>query len=538
MAKITALPELIDADGEETVVVLKGQQTVRAKMKALAAAAVAPIRAAMAFDLARVESNGAIDDSRRFALSGLRSSSGTNDGRLINGIAAPGALRRRTTLLGAIAPLALIVGIGNSLIENGVAAAVGREWTSRTGIPVQTLNLGRSGTTSRAIEANLGATIVNYQPIDGFIPATTTPVVLLPNDPGPLQAFGGAGGQTEGYLANVRGIFNWAPGGPMTFTRAVAGVRVGVPEPTPYQPIFYDRNALDGFNRSLYPQRRVVASPFAGLVILWGLANDIFDLPTPTAMALMAVRHYERLIAQLVDPNAFVILAELNTRTAVKGSRAYQQVLAINAALARRWPNNYVDVRSVLNAQGTADDKAKDIPPAALLYDQYLHPNDAGRAIIAKPIVDLIIINHLFDDVMAPVQPPRPIVRAARSGGGVFQTVAGSFATLQINAAQIDNALRFDPATYAYVIPEAGTYALSAKMRADNAAAGISYGLGVGIANDDDAAFLWSMTNGKREGLLNTRVVDLARGDRVRAYAYADAAINLTSAEMSIHRLS
>lgn len=545
MAKISELPPLANPTGDEPVPVVSGGKTWRASLKALAAAAVEPVRAAMARDLARVEAAGAILDPREYELSGMLSASATTDGYLLTGQPQPGLPPRRSAPLGSTAPLPIFIGIGNSLIENGVARATAKVFTRRTGILVQDANLGRSGTTEYAIRVNAGATVVRYQPITGFIPAATDAVALTPSDPGPLQAFGGAAGATEGYLAGVRGTFRWAAGGPMSFERQVPGPAVGVPEPVPYQPIFYDRDARDAYSKGLAAQRWVVNRPFDGFLILWGLANDIFDLPTPTALAEAAVAHYERLLALHGFADAFVILSELNTRTAVKGSRAYAQVNAINDALRRRWPNNFVDVRAALNALGTADDKVADIPPANLLYDQYLHPNETGRAICAEAVVDVIIANRLFEDVAMPIAPPRPAM-AASLMAAPGQVVAGPTSptpeppavTLRLAQADTDNAMRFDPVTGTYRLPETGTYQVSGSIRlASGTAAGISVGLGIGI-RDQAALTTWAQTHGVRQSMAVSRVITGSRGDDVRLIAAAYSDVTVIAAEFSIHRIA
>lgn len=441
-----------------------------------------------------------------------------------------------TPAIAATAAIPLLVGVGNSLVENGITEAIATAYARRTGVRLKSANLGRSGTSSRAIAINFGSEIIQYQPVGGIIPAGTTAVALTPNDPGPLDVFGGGGGTTEGLLANVPGVFEWVPGGPMTFKRNKAGAAVTVNAPAAYQPIVYDRNSRDVYSRGLTAFRDVVDNAYEGFAVLWSMANDVFDAPSPADLAAKAIAHYSGVIAKLSHPNAFVILSELNTRLETSSTRGHQQKLAINAALQARWPNNYVDVRTVLNAQGTAADKASDIPPVALLYDGYQHPNEAGRALIGDTVAAFLQSQGALLDLAQSRKPVQAAVRAYRSGTA-FQSIAGIFATVEIDTVDFDTNFAFSPTAHTYTVPESGLYFLSAKMRASNTTAGISYGLGIGTTNADDASFVWTVTNGQREGVLNTRLAQLTRGDQIRVFAYSNVTIDLIAAELCAYRI-
>lgn len=131
-----------------------------------------------------------------------------------------------------------------------------------------------------------------------------------------------------------------------------------------------------------------------------------------------------------------------------------------------------------------------------------------------------------------------PVLSASRSGSTSFQSLGNTFTTVQVNAASIDTAGCFSTTTYICTLPETGLYQLSAKLRiCDSATAGISYGLGIGNANADSAAFFWGVTAGTRMGLANARVYSGTAGDQIRVFAYADQTLPICAAELNIFRI-
>ncbi|UPL50534.1 hypothetical protein [Hymenobacter sublimis] len=118
--------------------------------------------------------------------------------------------------------------------------------------------------------------------------------------------------------------------------------------------------------------------------------------------------------------------------------------------------------------------------------------------------------------------------------GGGFATVPLSTVVTDIRPTGTTGG--WDTATYEYVAPVAGTYFITTKMRTNdgNAPAGRSYGQGAGTTNSDGPWFQWFYSNGVREGSLNTRVMELTAGQRVRMYALLDGFNAGVSAEMTV----
>jgi len=134
---------------------------------------------------------------------------------------------------------------------------------------------------------------------------------------------------------------------------------------------------------------------------------------------------------------------------------------------------------------------------------------------------------------------PRLVV--SRSGGVAFQTIGQSFVTVQVNSVMLDNKSRWDAANFSWVVPETGTYEVNGKIRlADGDYSGLSYGIGMDIVNQDNAGFFWGQGARHRQGLFNSRIINLASGDRLRLYAYIDnpAGVGVTNAELNAVRIA
>jgi lysophospholipase L1-like esterase len=100
-------------------------------------------------------------------------------------------------------------------------------------------------------------------------------------------------------------------------------------------------------------------------------------------------------IASLPAGSNFVVVSILNWSTDLPGSTMYNSVLQANLALAQKYPNNFVDMRSWLVAQANASiaqdmvDRNNDETPSSLRFDT-IHPNDAGCDLIAGHLRDFI----------------------------------------------------------------------------------------------------------------------------------------------------
>jgi lysophospholipase L1-like esterase len=100
-------------------------------------------------------------------------------------------------------------------------------------------------------------------------------------------------------------------------------------------------------------------------------------------------------IATLQPGTPFIVVSILNWATDLPGSDMYNNVLHANAAMQQKYPNNYVDLRSLLVSRFNPGlpqdviDHNNDETPTSLRFDT-IHPNDAGCDIIAAALRDFI----------------------------------------------------------------------------------------------------------------------------------------------------
>lgn len=351
--------------------------------------------------------SGTFDPVAEFELSSYRTAQRTADGFLIDGdplIAPP--------LADPSAPMAakgVLIGIGHSFIEQGFMDALASALAdpSRLGVTLPSANLGLSGATARAIALQDGAKTVGYQPAGGVIPATVSRVVLSPADSGPCDAFGDGDQSRLGLLGGVLGTFDWrASDSTMGFTRERAGRAVSLPVAAPFVPIQYDRDTLALFNGGFAPRREVVEAYREGFVVFWAHRNSFASAnPSITQCVREAIQYQEAMVERLrPQQKAFVILSEWNSASEPSGSDGYKRVMAINTALAARWPREFIDVRTPLasgyaaSQSGDITDKAADIPVRSLRSDG-LHPNASGRAAAAALAANAIMARGLMTDV-------------------------------------------------------------------------------------------------------------------------------------------
>jgi len=129
------------------------------------------------------------------------------------------------------------------------------------------------------------------------------------------------------------------------------------------------------------------------------------------------------------------------------------------------------------------------------------------------------------------------------------QPTPQQFTTVGLNSVMLDTSASF--ASNMWTVPETGTYELNGKLRlSDNTPAGISFGIGMGINNVDDAAFYWATTTASTFGfagnsvgrhmVFNSRIMQLTQGDLLRLYAFIDdtTARTIQAAELNAVRIA
>jgi hypothetical protein len=163
-------------------------------------------------------------------------------------------------------------------------------------------------------------------------------------------------------------------------------------------------------------------------------------------------------------------------------------------------------------------------------------------------------INGNTTTITVPVQvavPPAATVAAAvmaslrvEAGNGdgtsVTQNLDANFTTIALPRVVVDSANGWNASANTWTVPATGSYLIISSLRVvDNATPGLSYGQGVNGSNVDNPTFLWSTTNGKRNGTTNMRVMQLNAGQTVDLFAYADSSqpIALNGASLTIQQL-
>jgi hypothetical protein len=166
-----------------------------------------------------------------------------------------------------------------------------------------------------------------------------------------------------------------------------------------------------------------------------------------------------------------------------------------------------------------------------------IRASSADGAAIAASTSAILSITMLAED--APADWPVLVVsrNAPGGGGGSFQSLAaGGFNTVELSQApSVDTHSGWNTSTCQYAVPQDGIYDCQAKVRLkDGTASGISFGIGIDVANQDSAGFFWQNTITFRQGAYNSRTLGLAKGQLLRLFLYYDynAAAAISAAEL------
>lgn len=126
--------------------------------------------------------------------------------------------------------------------------------------------------------------------------------------------------------------------------------------------------------------------------------------------------------------------------------------------------------------------------------------------------------------------------------GSVAQTVpGGEFRTVNVSSV-VDSHGAFNATSRLWTVPtgEVGTYEITGKVRiGDYATPGISCGIGMHTSNTDHPAFFWDNTKNNRQGIQNTRLIQLTAGQQIRLFIYIDQGgdFGLSTAALTIQRI-
>ena len=121
--------------------------------------------------------------------------------------------------------------------------------------------------------------------------------------------------------------------------------------------------------------------------VFWMGDNNFFDPEGVKSDIAKAVA--------FLSTGKFIVLGLLNAGSEPRGSPSYDQITQLNTDLAAAYPDNFLDIRTILVAsydpsspQDIAD-HGNDVPPASLRNDDQ-HPNEAGYAIVAQRVAGII----------------------------------------------------------------------------------------------------------------------------------------------------
>jgi len=339
--------------------------------------------------------------NQKTSLSGMAYTITDQDGRAAFGIDTAGRVVSKgvvvdlptlVPLLGALDPTSTIDCWGDSLTQgNTSGVTVPYPTALATLLAGRTVrNKGLSGRTSLQIGTAFGGipsilTVTsNTIPASGAVTVTTT-------ENGNFSSKANFGSiNTTGTLFGIPGTLNvaWNSSTPelpgtSTFTRTTAGSSTVIPNRTPFIP-----DTGDWENNT---------------VVIWNGRNDIISAYTdPTNYSNTVILANIQAMVDFLKPlrKRFVILTvtdQASEYAAAGGTAAtaFNQILALNYEIAKRWPRNYVDVRKILvnsyNSGSGPDVTAfnrDQVPPS--LQSDGLHLNNAGYAIVAQAVSNFI----------------------------------------------------------------------------------------------------------------------------------------------------
>jgi hypothetical protein len=215
-----------------------------------------------------------------------------------------------------------------------------------------------------------------------------------------LGACGGGGGGSTSGGATGAAPAPGAPGAPGASPPLSSNIACWGDSLTPafalnLQVLVPDRTVFDGgflgqTSKVILQQQVADASMTTWINIFWTGHNNITDPEGIKADIAAGIAH-------LVPGNRrFIVLALLNNAvTAPKGTDAYLRVLNLDSDLAALYPDNYIDVRSLLvaaydpnNPQDVAD-HANDVVPSSLRYDD-IHLRNEASVIVAQRVKQFI----------------------------------------------------------------------------------------------------------------------------------------------------
>ncbi|MGN1114328.1 MAG: hypothetical protein ACI4RC_04325 [Oscillospiraceae bacterium] len=275
---------------------------------------------------------------------------------------------------------------GDSMTEGGSSGKTYPQFLSELlGSDYTVNNYGKSSQSSGEIAMRFGTNEI-YVTLEGNkIPSSTEPVKISSIV------------STHGDRWTGRNLINFSPSRPVPcrlmgikgqfsktgmsaiFTRDTEGDAVDVP---PESRVWCEPNNSDGNICIFWAGKNDTA--FADKYIVDGTVDCIYSM------------------TQRMQHKKFIVLPVFKSLSQTKGTTGYSNITKINNKLSGLYPNNYLDIQSMLIEHGmedgnltpTEDDTtaiANDTLPPQLMASDGTHPNETCREIFAKYIYDFIL---------------------------------------------------------------------------------------------------------------------------------------------------
>jgi len=283
--------------------------------------------------------------------------------------------QRMAPLLGpalGLVPYTKIAAFGDSMTNGYLGGGPTYPIALASALGVEVQNFGIPSQTSHEIALRQGGLQITLTVTGNSIPATASVAVTAYSPSDTWRS--GFTWSFAGTLAGIDGTLTKASDNTWSFTRTAAGTAAACPPGTVFVP--------------------ATEKPYDSWIqILWSGRNNV-----NTAVVKADT---DAMVANLTPQNKqFLILSVFNGQNEPSGSAGYNNVAAVNAALAAAYPNNYVDLRawiinSGLAAAGitpTAADTtaiSEDRIPPSLMVDN-LHLTGTGYTIIGTYLASVI----------------------------------------------------------------------------------------------------------------------------------------------------
>ena len=270
---------------------------------------------------------------------------------------------------------------GDSMTEGGsTGATYPNILATELGNNYTVNNYGKSSQTSGEVAFRFGTNPVYIKINGNQIPATTTPVtvddiICTTGDRLTRRNFGNfAGNGVHCVVEGVQGMLNCLVGVGKSFTRDTQGDAVTA---NGYVKVWSDKNYSD-----------------ENICIFWAGKNDTAMADTyivkGTVDNIYGMTHR-------MQHKQYIVLPVFKSHNEGIGTTMYNKITQINDKLKTLYPNNYLDIQSMLIAHGLEDAEitptqedeeaiANDTIPPSLLANDGIHPNETCRSVYVKYI--------------------------------------------------------------------------------------------------------------------------------------------------------